>query len=302
MKKIVITGATGLIGKSIAKQLIRRGDEVTVLTRSAEKAKSLLPEVQHIIEINDTSDGWYSYLEGKDAVINLAGENLMSRRWNEKHKKKISESRVKGTQTLVSIIKKLNKKPEVLISASAVGYYGNTENSVDEASKMGNDFLAKVVQDWEYESSKVEQYGVRRVNIRLGVVLDKKEGAFPPMLKSFKYYVGGTFGNGRQWFPWIHIDDVAGIFLFAVDNANMKGEYNAVSPKLMRQIDFCKTLGKIINRPSIFRIPGFFLKILFGEGAGVLLNGAHVLPKRTLECGYVFKYSDLNRALNDLTK
>jgi len=300
MKKVVISGATGLVGKKITQQLIRRGDEVTVLTRSIKNAKDLLPEAHSYVEWNSSNSDWQFCLEGKDAVINLAGENLMAKRWNEIHKKNILDSRVNGTRTLVSAIGKLNKKPGIFISASAVGFYGNSEEAVNEESKVGNDFLAKVVDAWESESIVVEQFGVRRVNMRLGVVLDKNEGAFPQMYKPFKFFVGGALGNGKRWFSWIHIDDVAGIFLYALDNKNVKGVYNAVSPAPISMADFCKTLGKIMHRPSYLNVPEFILKIIFGEGADVLLNGANVLPKRTIEAGYAFKYPELTSALHSL--
>jgi hypothetical protein len=300
MKKIVISGATGLVGKKITQQLIRRGDDVTVLTRSIKNAKELLPGAHSYIEWNSSNSDWQFCLEGKDAVINLAGENLMAKRWNEIHKKNILESRVKGTRALVRAIENLNKKPEIFISASAVGFYGNSETAVNEESKMGNGFLAKVVDAWESESMVVEQFGVRRVNVRLGAVLDKNEGAFPQLYKPFKFFAGGALGNGKQWFPWIHIDDVTGIFLYALDNKNVKGVYNAVSPVPIRMADFCKTLGKIMHRPSFFNVPEFILKIIFGEGADVLLNGTNVLPERTIDAGYVFKYPELTSALKSL--
>lgn len=300
MKKIVITGATGFLGKKIASQLIDRKDEVTVFTRSIQNAKEMIPNAYEYVNWNLHSDNWQKYLEGKDAVINLAGENLLAKRWNKKQKEKIISSRVNGTRALVNAIENLKSKPKAFISASAIGYYGNSEEVVNENSNAGNDFLAKVVKAWEDESTRLQEIKVRRVNLRIGIILDKSEGALAKMITPFKFFVGGSFGKGNQWFPWIHIDDVVGIFLFALDNANVNGILNTVSPNPLRMNEFCKTLGSVLKRPAVFNVPAFMLKIILGEASVVLLNGAQVFPKKTIEFGYKFKYPDLKTAIKNI--
>jgi len=300
MKKVIVTGATGFIGKRIIKELISRGDEVTIFTRSVEHAKQKITSAYDYVEWNPDLNDWYHKLEDKNAVIHLAGENVMAKRWNAEHKKNILSSRVEGTRSLVNAIGHLKNKPEVFITASAVGYYGNSEKSVNENSEPGKDFLAEVVNAWEKEASKVESCGVRRVSIRTGIVLDANEGALVPMINQFKFFVGGSISSGEQWFPWVHIEDVVRVFLFAMDNQNVSGALNASSPNPLRMNEFCKTLGRVMHRPSIFKVPAFIIKILFGEAADVLLNGAQVIPERTIKAGYKFKFETAEEALKNL--
>ncbi|MHB8931347.1 MAG: TIGR01777 family oxidoreductase [Melioribacteraceae bacterium] len=300
MKKVILTGATGLIGKNIADKLIQRGDEVTIFTRSVDKAKLVIPNAVEYVAWNYEQDDWKKKLDGKDAVIHLAGENVMAKRWNVEHKKNIYNSRVATTRSLVRAIENVKDKPNVLISASAVGYYGNSEEPVTEESKHGKDFLANVVRDWEKETEEISRHGVRRVNIRTGIVLDKHEGALARMITPYKFFIGGPLGSGRQWFPWIHLEDVAGIFLFALDNENVHGALNAVSPNPLRMNEFCNTLGAAMHRPSLFKVPAFVLKIIFGEVAEVLLSGAKVIPERTMGEGYKFRFENIENALKNL--
>jgi len=300
MKKVIITGATGFLGKRITEELISRGDEVTIFTRSAKNAKQNISDAYDYVEWNTELKNWQQKLEDKDVVIHLAGENVMARRWNVEHKKNILSSRVKGTRSLVNVIEQLKKKPQAFISASAVGYYGNSEKPVNENSAPGKDFLSGVVSAWESEASKVESCGVRRISIRIGIVLDANEGALVPMINQFKFFVGGPIGKGEQWFPWIHIEDVIQIFLFAIDNQNISGALNASSPNPMRMNEFCKTLGRVMHRPSLVKVPAFIIKILFGEAAEVLLNGAQVIPEKTIRAGYKFKFETAEDALKNL--
>jgi hypothetical protein len=302
MKKIILTGATGVIGKNIAGKLTQRGDEITIFTRSVEKAKKIIPDAAEYIVWNPEQDVWKPKLEGKDAVIHLAGENLMAKRWSQSHKNNIYYSRINTTRILVEAIERTIEKPKIFISASAIGYYGNSEEPVTENSISGKDFLANVVKDWENESKKIYRIGIRRVNIRTGIVLDKNEGALGRMITPYKFFVGGPLGSGKQWFPWIHIEDLTGIYLFALDNENVHGILNAVSPNPLRMNEFCKTLGTVLNRPSLFKVPAFLLKIIFGEGAEVLLNGAKVIPERTVKLGYVFNFERAEEALKNLFK
>ena len=300
MKNIVITGATGFIGKKVTNLLIARGDKVTVFTRSVEKAEKIFPGAENLIIWNQGAESGSFSFESIDAVIHLAGENVMGRRWSEQHKKNLLASRVSGTRELTEALEKAKNKPEVFISASAVGYYGNSEEAVDEYSPSGNDFLAGVVKSWEDETKRVDPMKIRRVNIRIGLVLDGKEGTLAKMVVPFRYFIGGPLGSGKQWFPWIHIDDLVGLFLFALDNGNMSGIINGVSPNPVRMDQFCNMLGKVLHRPSLFRIPSFLLRLVLGEAANVILSGAQVIPKRTLAAGYKFRFESVFGALNDL--
>lgn len=301
-RKIVITGATGLIGKRITDKLIQRGDEVTIFTRSVDKAKQIIPGAAEYVNWNLEQNDWESHIVGKDAVIHLAGENVMGKRWNEEHKKNIFNSRIDTTRALVKAIENAADKPKVFIAASAVGFYGSSEQPVTEESLSGKDFLAGVVKAWEEETKKVDLLKVRRVNVRTGIVLDKNKGALAQMITPFKYFIGGPLGTGKQWFPWIHIDDAIGIFLYSLDNANVNGVLNAASPNHVRMNEFCKTLGSVMHRPSLFKVPAFVLKLIFGEAVAVLLQGAKVIPKRTIEYGYKFRFENAEQALKNLLK
>ena len=300
MKKVIVTGATGFLGRGIAEELITRGDEVTIFTRSVKNAKQKISNAYDYIEWNTASNNWYHKMENKDAVVHLAGENVMAKRWNEEHKKNILISRIEGTKSLVNAIGQVKNKPEVFITASAIGYYGNSEKPVNEDSEPGKNFLAEVVNAWENEACKVELLGVRRVSIRIGIVLDVNGGALAPMINQFKFFTGGPIGNGQQWFPWVHIEDVIKIFLFTIDNLNVKGALNASSPNPIRMNEFCKILGRVMQRPSFLKVPSFIIKGLFGEAAEVLLNGAQVIPEKTINAGYKFRFNTAEEALKNL--
>lgn len=299
-RKIVITGATGLIGKKIFIRLLKRGDEIIVFTRSVEKAKKIIPGAAKYLNWNLESKSWYKELEGVDGVVHLAGENLMSARWTNEHKDEVRKSRILSTKLFVDAISTLKNKPRVFIAASAVGFYGNSEFEVDETSPRGSGFLAELVEDWENETARINEYGIRSANVRTGIVLDKNEGALAKMLLPFKYFVGGPLGNGKQWMPWIHADDLANIFLLAVDNENIRGPINGVSPNPVSMNEFAKTLGRVINRPAFFRVPSFVLKIILGEASQTVLSGAKVKPNEVLKSGYSFYYERLESALKEI--
>ncbi len=301
--KIIVTGATGLIGKKLTAKLLERGDEVTVFTRSVSKAKEKM-KADYFVEWNPMNiSAWINHLEGKDAIVNLAGENIMSKRWNEKHKKNIFQSRLITTRALVNAMYHTQNKPSVFISASAIGYYGFTgDELITEESQPGTDFLAILTQKWEREAIDAEYFGVRRVSLRIGIVLDKTGGALAKMLTPFKFFVGGPIGTGKQWFSWIHIDDLVEFILFALDNKQIRGSFNLTSPEPVRMNEFAATLGKTIHRPSLFRVPESILKIILGEGAEYLLHGSKVIPAKTLAAGFEFNYTNLEDALRNLLK
>lgn len=298
--KIIITGATGFIGKKITSKLIERKEEVIVFTRSLEKAKKIIPHADKYVFWSENLEEWQNEMNNVDAVIHLAGENVMERRWTEKHKKKVLESRIQSTKNLVSAIGKAEVKPKIFLCASAIGFYGNITDRVDEYSLHGNDFLANVVFNWEEATAEVQNYSVRRVSIRIGIVLDKDSSALKPFINTHKFFVGGPIGNGKQWLSWIHADDVVNIFLFALDNSIIDGIVNAVAPGPVSMNEFAKTLGRRMKRPSFLRVPSFALKLFLGEGANTVLNGAYVQSDKIINLGYNFRYSNLDDALKNI--
>ncbi len=304
-KKIIVTGATGLIGRKVCASLIRRGDNVIVFSRSPSKSESLITDAAGYVEWDpensaDNSE-WIEHLNHADAVIHLAGVKVIGRPWTEYYKQRIIDSRVATTQALVRAISLIKNKPRKFISASAVGYYDNSiDKEYDEYSQKGNDFLAYVTDRWEEGARSVTKYGLLEARIRMGIVLDKNEGALPKFLLPFKLFAGGPLAKGTQWFPWVHIDDAAALFIYAVDKPGVTGVLNASAPDFVSMNQFAKTLGKVLNRPSIFRVPGFILKLAFGEAADVLLKGSKIIPKRTLELGFKFRFGDLENALRDI--
>lgn len=300
MKRIIITGATGLIGSKIAAKLIKRGNEVVIFSRNPNSARQKISSAYNYVEWNyDLLGNWTEQIDEADSVIHLAGENVMGGRWTESHKNKVEKSRVVGTKNLVDAICTSQRKP-VFVCASAIGFYDNTINKiVDEDSEHGSGFLSEVTQKWEEEADKVEKCSVRRVSIRTGIVLDKNEGALAKMLAPFKFFIGGPLGSGKQWMPWIHIDDIVDLFIYAVDN-EIHGPINGVAPNAVTMNKFAFTIGKILNRPSLFRVPEFILKLVLGEAAEVVTRGSKVLPKKTLESGFNFRYTDLSEALRNI--
>lgn len=303
-KKIIITGATGLIGKKLSKALANRGDEVTVFSRNIESAKKIIPYIKNCVTWNYRNpDEWKNHLDGKDAIVHLAGINLFSRRWNEKFKKDIVESREVSTRNLVQSLNDCKNKPKVFISASGVGYYGDGGDKIlPEGSPKGNDFLADVCDVWERESQRANEYGIRNVQIRTGIVLSPEDGALKQMLLPFKLFIGGPLGSGKQWFPWLHIDDIIGIYIHAIDNKNLTGAVNAASPNIVRMKEFAKTLGKVIKRPSLFPVPEFVLRIVVGEAAETVVTGQRVSVDKLLKSEYKFGFENLEEALAELLR
>ena len=302
MKKIVITGATGSIGRILMQKLIARKDEVIIFTRNIEKAKSEIPDAVRYVKWDyQKPDEWKDQLNRVDVVVHLAGVNLSSKRWNEEFKKLAYDSRVLSTRNLVQAISFVEKKPKTFICASAVGYFGNRYDEIlNEESLPGNDYMANLCKDWEAEAAKVEQFGVRRISVRTGLVLSKDEGVLKQLYLPFKLFVGGPLGNGRQWFPWIQIDDIVGIYLQAIDNADLTGAVNAASPGIVRVNEFARTFGKVLHRPSLFKIPKFAMKIVAGEVADYAVMSQRISVNKVLNAGYKFKFEKLDEALSNL--
>ena len=302
MKRIIITGATGLIGRKLSQKLFEAGHQIIVFSRNASAAKNILKQDFVYIDWDyRKNDKWIESISSTDVIVHLAGINLFSKRWNKTFKEEILASRKETTKALVDAVKLSQAKPEVFVSASGVGYYGNCgDKLLDENSPAGNDFLADVCKVWEAEAAEVEQCGVRRVSVRTGIVLSKEDGALKRMLLPFKLFVGGHLGNGKQWFPWIHIDDIVGIYFHAIENQNLSGAVNAASSNICTMKEFAKTLGKVLHRPSLFPVPEFALKIAIGEVGEVVLMSQRVDVKKILASGYKFQFENLEEALRNL--
>ncbi len=305
-KTVVLTGGTGLIGKALVKALIERGDKVILLVRNPQKAKAQLPNLAGYYEWNATSESgeWTAILVSADAVVHLAGTPVAAR-WDEHYKKQIYDTRILSTRNLVRALAQSPVKPKVFVVASGVGYYGNqgygaTVEALDESAPPANDFLAKVCIDWEKEAFEAEKLGMRVVTMRTGVVLSTKGGALEKMLTPFKFFVGGPIGSGKQWVSWIHIDDVVGLYLFAIDNEKVTGAMNIVAPNPVPMKVLAETLGRVLSRPSGLAVPKAALEVLFGEAADVIAEGQRVMPTRALEFGFSFKYPELEGALRDI--
>ena len=303
--KIAITGATGLVGTRLVSKLTENNHQIVVFTRSRAKATQVFPASSfpnlEIVEYRPLESGaWQDKVSGCDGVVNLAGEPI-SERWTSQHKKSILESRQIGTRKLVEAIAKAEQKPKVMVSGSAIGYYGTSETaSFDETGSAGNDFLAEVCQKWETEAQAVKEFGVRLAIVRIGIVLANGGGALGKMLTPFQLGAGGPIGTGNQWFSWIHRDDLVNIILEALSKTEMEGVYNATSPNPVRMKEFCNTLGSVLNRPSWLPVPEFVLELLLGDGAKVVLEGQQVLPKKTQALGINYKYANLKAALKEI--
>lgn len=306
-KIIVINGATGLVGKNLTSELIAKGYGVKVLTRRTGNAKKSFIQNQNIVYTRfsgeELTDEMILSLNGSYGIINLSGASIGDRRWNENYKKLIYASRINSTRLLVDAMLRMPSKPSVFINASASGYYGlDPDGESDEYSEPGDDFLSKLVADWESEALKANELKIRTGIVRTGVVLSKKGGALERMITPFKFFAGGHLGNGKQWMPWIHIDDLTELFIYILENQNVAGVYNGTAPGIVTNKELAKAIGKTLGRPSIFPVPGFVLKLLIGEFAKYLLEGRKIIPKRTLESGFKFIYNDIETALSNILK
>ena len=305
--KIAITGATGFVGSRLVQQLHGEGNRVLVLTRNTAFAQKVFPSKAfgnlEIVAYTPTVSGsWQDTLATCDAVVNLAGEPIGEGRWTSERKQEILNSRQLSTQKIVEAIAQANPKPSVLVNASAIGYYGTSETATfDETSPSGNDFLAQVCQAWEAEAQKVKDAGVRLVILRFGIVLGTG-GALGKMITPFKLFAGGPIGSGRQWFSWIHLDDVVNLILQALSKPERSGVYNATAPNPVRMAELSQTMGQVMNRPSWLPVPSFAIEALLGDGAMVVLEGQKVLPNRTVEEGFEYQYANLQPALTDVLK
>jgi len=303
--RVIITGGSGLIGRALTAHLPKDNYEVVILSRSPEQVYGL-PENAEVVQWDGkTTRGWGHLVEGSQAIVNLAGENIAGEgffptRWTTERKKLIHASRKDPGKAIIEAIMAVENKPAVLVQSSAIGYYGAlNDKEVDESTQAGNDYLAKFCQEWEETTAYAGKMGVRRVVIRSGIALSRESGALPRMMLPFKLFAGGPFGSGRQYLSWIHLDDEVAAIRYLIEHPETSGPYNLTSPTPCTNADFGRTLGKIMKRPYYMPVPGFALKAAFGEVTTVVLDGQRVIPTRLQEGGFTFLYPDLELAVRD---
>jgi hypothetical protein len=301
--RIVITGGSGFIGRRLVARLLEQGDQVLVLTRRLEQARRILgesPNLKLLPYDPYQPQAWAAALEGYEGIVNLAGEPLASSRWTETKKKEIRRSRVETTQALVQALASLNQKPQVMISSSAVGYYGShpAGELLTETDPPAQDFLAGVCQAWEAAARPVEELGIRLAIVRTGIVLGPDGGALGQMLAPFQFFIGGTIGSGKQWLSWIHREDWVSLVCFLLEQGS--GVFNATAPNPVQMEEFCRTLGQVLGRPSWLPVPELALELLLGEAAQVVLTGQKVIPQAALQMGFTFQYPQLKEALRQI--
>jgi len=291
--KILISGSHGLVGTALIKSLASEGHEILRLVRYAPSS------VQEIEWSPDRYSIALARLEGFDAVVHLAGESIAEGRWTDEKKKRIRESRVKGTRLLGDALANLSQPPKTFVSASAIGYYGDRGDEIlTEASPPGKDFLSDVCVEWERATALASEKGIRVVNCRFGIILDANGGALKKMLPPFRMGVGGKIGSGQQWMSWIALDDVVRGIKFALANDSIRGPVNFVAPAPVTNARFTKTLGKVLSQPTLFPIPAFGVRLLFGEMAdALLLSSQRVEPALLQTSNFLFQYSQLEAAL-----
>jgi uncharacterized protein (TIGR01777 family) len=297
---VTVTGATGLIGTKLVHALRARGDDVTVLTRSPERAQAKLG-VEALAWDPLAGPAPAEALRGRDAVVHLAGEPV-AQRWNDESRRAILESREVGTRNLVAGLRALaeGERPRVVVSSSAVGYYGkHGDEPVPESAPAGDDFLARVCVAWEREADAAAALGARVVKIRTGVVLDKTGGALKTMLPPFRLGAGGPVAGGAQYLPWIHVDDLVALYLRALDDDTWSGAYNGAAPEPVTNKAFSKALGRALHRPAVAPVPAFAIKLLYGDMAEIVTEGQRAVPERALAGGFAFQHADLDEALAD---
>ncbi|MFZ4526265.1 MAG: TIGR01777 family oxidoreductase [Chlorobium sp.] len=304
---IIITGATGVIGTELALKLIARGEKVVLLARLPGVAARNIPGAKEYVQWDSDmeSGAWSDFINGAKAVIHLAGKPLLESRWSDAHKKECYDSRILGTRHIVSAIARAPEKPQVFISASAIGYYGSflccdDTPAMDESAPEGKDFLAKICIDWEKEALAAEKSGLRTVLLRTGIVLSTKGGMLQKMLPTFRLFLGGPIGSGLQCISWIHIDDEIAAILEALDNPLYRGAINLVSPSPVSMKKFVEALGGVLGRPSHLPVPEFAVQLLIGEGGTYAVKGQNIKPGFLSAQRFPFGYPNLSNALADL--
>ncbi len=306
--RVLITGGTGLIGSELTNNLCADGHDVIILSRSGTSDTFLPSRAQLVKWDGRTAEGWGRLVNEVDAIVNLAGESIsganpVSGRWTAARKRRIVDSRVQAGQAIVQALKGATKRPQVLVQASAVGYYGpHGDEPVTEDTAPGNDFLADVCKQWEASVAGVEALGVRLAVVRTGVVLSSGGGALPFMALPFRYFVGGPLGSGKQYVPWIHEEDQINAIRFLLEHQSMRGAYNVCAPKPVTNADFSKAIGRALRRPSYMPAPEFAIRLVLGEFATLIVDGQRQIPRRLQQSGFRFQYEDVDTALKDLLR
>jgi len=299
--RVLITGGTGFIGRALVPALVRENHRVIVWARSEERARSLLGAGAEIVAASSDVQSLRQVLERCDAVVNLAGESILSGRWTKTRRQVLVESRVELTKRLVQAIGEAHPRPGILISGSAVGYYGDRGSELlSETSAAGTGFLAQLCQDWEAAARSAELAGLRVVTLRTGVALGLGGGALARMLPPFRYGAGGPLGSGRQYLSWIHIHDLIQVLANALVDERYRGPINAVAPEAVTSREFARALGHALHRPAVLPAPALVLRLIFGEAAGALLDSQRVEPRRLREIGFPHQFPRLDQALADL--
>lgn len=301
--RVTVTGATGTIGSLLVRELVARGDEVTALSRDAERASSALGVAAKAWQKPKAEPPPLDALRGRDGVVHLLGETI-AQRWNEEVKREIRDSRILPTRNLVGAIEELpdGERPKVLVSQSATGWYGHRgDERLDESAPAGDDFLAELTRDWEAEARRAEELGLRVVLTRTGVVLSESGGALEKMLPFFKLGIGGPVAGGGQYVSWIHLDDVVGALLLALDDPRARGPVNVTAPEPASNKELSHALGRVLKRPAFAPVPAFAVKTLYGEMAEIVTTGQRAVPARLNELGYDFRQPALEAALRDAT-
>ncbi len=306
--KVVVTGGTGRLGTKLTRSLVADGHQVIVLSRSPQAKRDRVPSEAQIVGWDaKSSQGWLEHADGADAIVNFAGEDLaggrfIPRRWTERRRRLILESRRQAGQAVVEAARQADNKPELVLQASASGYYGTnlSQEVKTEDTPPGDDFLARVCVEWEAATAEVEELGVRRVITRTGIVLDPGEGPLPRLLLPMKLFVGGPLGSGDQFYPWIHVDDPIRAYRFLLESPDSEGPYNVSAPHPVSNRELVKALGDVLHRPSFFPTPGFALRLALGEVASLVLEGQRMVPQRLEQAGFTFEHPELKPALEDL--
>jgi uncharacterized protein (TIGR01777 family) len=304
--RVIITGGSGLIGRALTGNLAEDGHEVIILSRSPGSVQGLPPTARAVGWDSKSSDGWGHLAEGADAIVNLAGSSLAGEgffpsRWTPQRRHRIRQSRLDAGRAVADAVAQAEKKPGVVIQSSAIGYYGMHEDeTLTTSDPPGDDFLAQVCVDWEQSTAPVEAHGVRRAIIRTGLVLSTKGGSLPRAALPIKLFVGGPFGNGKQWWSWIHLADEVRAIRFLIEHTDAGGPFNLVAPNPVRNKTLGRTLARILGRPYLIPVPAFAMRLLFGDVASVVVEGQRVVPQRLLALGFTFGYPEIEAALRDL--
>ena len=300
--KVLVTGATGFVGTRLVNELFKAGHEVNLLSRNAAQAKAKFSIPVNAFSWNTAELPPKEAFAGVEAVVNLAGEGIANKRWSESQKKKIYDSRITGTTNLLKGLHNAGVKPKVIVSATAIGFYGDRGNEIlKEDAKKGSGFLADVCADWEKAASE-NATGIRLVNLRIGVVLGSNGGMLQKLLPLFKLALGGPVGNGKQWMSWVHVDDLVSLMLYSIANESVSGILNAVAPKPVTNGDFTKAMGQTLSRPAVLPAPAFGIKLAMGELSALVLDSQKVSSEKAEHLGFKFEYPTIDKALNEIVK